>query len=589
MKFIKLYVRALNLLGHDKKKGWFLALANVALAMALFAEPVLFGKVIDTLSKASVNETSAIWDKVWPLLAAWTAFGLFTIVCSTLISLFADRLSHKRRHMVVSDYFEHVLQLPLAQQNTTHSGRLMKIMLQGTDALWWLWLSFFRDHLAAIVSLMVLIPLSLYINWRLAIVLIVLCAVFAMLTYMIIRKTQTLQQRVESHHSDMAAQVSDTLSNIPLVQSFARIQDEVSALRNISNRLLSVQLPVLSWWALVTVLNRSATTISILSIVILGTLLFTQGLISIGAIVTFIAFAAMIITKLEQTVNFIHRLAMDAPRIEDFFQMMDTSPEIQDHPQALNLGRAKGIIEFKNVCFSYDGKHAAINDLSFTVQAGQTIALVGSSGAGKSTALSLLYRAFDPQSGSITIDGIDIRNISLSSLRHNIGVVFQEPLLFNRSISENLLVGNPLADQQQLIRAAASAQALEFIAHQEYGFDTKIGERGRTLSGGERQRISIARVILKDPPILILDEATSALDSTTEKKLTQALENVTDNRSTLVIAHRLATIRRADNILVLEAGRIVESGTFDDLYQREGRFTHLVREQFTELPGKAAP
>ncbi len=588
MKLIKLYARALNLLGSDKKQGWFLAIANVALAMALFAEPVLFGHVIDELGKATSDAGASIWKNVWPLLAAWTGFGLFTIICSTLISLYADRLSHRRRHIAVSDYFEHVLQLPLAQQNATHSGRLMKIMLQGTDALWWLWLSFFRDHLAAIVSLLVLIPLALYMNWRLAIVLIVLCTVFALLTNFIIRKTQTLQQQVERHHSDMAEQVSDTLGNIPLVQSYARIQNEVAALKNISKRLLSAQLPVLSWWALITVLNRSATTISILFIVILGTWLFTQGLISIGAIVTFIAFAAMIITKLEQTVNFIHRLSMDAPRLADFFQMMDTSPEINDHAGSINLTKPKGIIEFKNVNFSYDVKHPAIKDLSFTVQAGQTIALVGSSGAGKSTALSLLYRVFDPQSGSITIDGINIKDISLSSLRHNIGVVFQEPLLFNRSISENLLVGNPDATQEQLINAAQSAQALDFITRQENGFDTKIGERGRTLSGGERQRISIARVILKNPPILILDEATSALDSTTETKLTQALEAVIQNRTTLMIAHRLATIRRADRILVMESGQIIESGTFDELFQQGGRFTQLVREQFTELPDRVA-
>lgn len=586
MKFLKLYTRVLNMLGPDKKQGWCLAIANVALACALFAEPVLFGKVIDTLGKATSDQGASIWSSVWPLLAVWTGFGLFTIICSTLISLYADRLSHHRRHVAVSDYFEHVIQLPLTQQNTTHSGRLIKIMLQGTDALWWLWLSFFRDHLTAIVSLLVLIPLALYMNWRLAIVLIVLCLIFALLTHFIIRKTQTLQKQVESYHSDMAAQVSDTLGNIPLVQSFARTKDEVSALKNISKRLLKVQLPVLSWWALATVLNRSATTISILSIVILGTWLFTRDLISIGAIVMFIAFAAMIISKLEQTVNFIHKLAMDAPRLEDFFQMMDTTPSIRDHADAVTLHRAKGLIEFKNVDFSYDAKHPAIHDLSFTVQAGQTVALVGSSGAGKSTALSLLYRAFDPQSGTICIDGIDIKKISLSSLRHNIGVVFQEPLLFNRSISENLLVGDPDATTEQLKAAAAAAQALDFIERQEKGFDTKIGERGRTLSGGERQRISIARVLLKNPPILILDEATSALDSATESKLTQALETVTKNRSTLIIAHRLATIRRADKILVMENGRIVDSGTFNELYQRGGRFTELVREQFTELPDR---
>ncbi len=588
MKFIHLYVRVLNLLGTDRKLGWILAIANVAFAMALFAEPVLFGMVIDTLTRTSAQPASLIWQKVWPLLLTWTGFGLFTIVCGTLVALFADRLAHHRRHIAMSDYFEHVLQLPLAQQNDTHSGRLMKVMLQGTDSLWWLWLSFFREHLAAFVSLLILVPFALYLNWRLALVLIVLCILFGLMTNFILQKTQKLQLQVEGHHSDMAEQVSDTLGNISLVQSFARIQQEVAALKSISNRVLSAQLPVLSWWAIVTVLSRSATTLSILTIVMLGTWLFTRDLISIGEIVTFIAFVTMIIGKLEQVVSFIHRLATDAPRLQDFFHVLDTTPSIHDAPDAIELVDPRGKIEFRDVVFSYDGKQPAVQHLNFTVQAGQTIALVGTSGAGKSTALGLLYRAFDPQSGSITIDGIDIRHIKLASLRHNIGVVFQESLLFNRSIEENLLVGDPDATQAQLVDAATRAQAIEFIERNPQGFEARIGERGRALSGGERQRLSIARVILKNPPILILDEATSALDSGTETRLTHALEEVSKNRSTLVIAHRLATIRRADNILVMEAGRIVEAGSFDELYQRGGRFTQLVREQFAAIPERNA-
>ncbi len=584
MKFIHLYLRVLNLLGTDRRLGWMLAIANVTFAMALFAEPVLFGMVIDKLTQASATQPSLIWVKVWPLLLAWGCFGLFTIVCGALVALVSDRLSHRRRHIAISDYFEHVLQLPLAQQSQTHSGRLMKVMLQGTDSLWWIWLSFFREHMASIVSLIILIPAAFYINWRLAIIMIVLCLLFGWMTNFILRKTQKLQEQVEGHHSDMAEQVSDTLGNISLVQSFARVQHEVIALKKISRRVLKAQYPVLSWWALVTVLSRSATTLSILSIVVLGTWLFTQSLISIGEIVTFIAFVTMIIGKLEQVVGFIHRLATDAPRLQEFFHVLDTTPAIHDKPDAIDLVHPRGEITFSDVVFSYDKKQPAVNHLNFTVAAGQTVAIVGTSGAGKSTALGLLYRAFDPLSGSITIDGIDIRDIKLTSLRHNIGVVFQESLLFNRSIAENLLVGNPEATPEQLIDAATRAQAIDFIENNPKGFDTKIGERGRALSGGERQRLSIARVILKNPPILILDEATSALDSETESRLTAALEEVARNRSTLIIAHRLATIRRADKILVMEAGKVVEMGTFEELYQRDGRFTQLVREQFAELP-----
>ena len=584
MGIVRLYSRALDLLGPDRRLGWVLAFANVALACALFAEPILFGRVIDALSLAPRSAASATWLMVWPLLLVWIGFGLFTIACSTAVALFSDRLAHRRRHAVLSSYVEHVLHLPLAQQSKTHSGRLMKIMLQGTDALWWLWLSFFRDHLAAIVSLIILVPVALYLNWLLACVLIVLCLMFGFLTHFILRKTQTLQHQIEGHHSDMAELTADTLSNIALVQSFARIQIEMQSLQQISQRVLGAQFPVLSWWALVTVLTRSATTISILCIIVLGAWLYTHSLITIGEIVTFVAFAGIIIARLDQVVAFVNKLAGDAPRLREFFEVLDTAPDIKDCPDAIDPGRCLGLVEFHRVYFSYAAQHPALSNLSFAIQPGQTLALVGASGAGKSTALSLLYRAFDPQSGSITIDGVDIRQFQLTALRRNIGVVFQEPLLFNRSIADNLRIGAPNASDEDLRAACADAQALEFIELQPDGFNTIIGERGRTLSGGERQRLSIARVLLKDAPILILDEATSALDTPTEANLLSALAAVTQTRSTLVIAHRLSTIRQADHILVMDAGKVIESGSFDSLYQQGGRFTEIMQQQYGLMP-----
>jgi ATP-binding cassette subfamily B protein len=313
---------------------------------------------------------------------------------------------------------------------------------------------------------------------------------------------------------------------------------------------------------------------------ILGVWLFTQSLITIGEIATFVAFASIIIGRLEQVIAFANKLSTDAPRLKEFFDVLDTAPEIQDLPNAIDPGRSIGLVEFHQVCFSYNHQQLAVDHVSFVMKPGQTLALVGASGAGKSTALSLLYRAFDPQSGFISIDGLDIRQFQLTALRRNIGVVFQEPLLFNRSIADNLRIGSPDASDDELRIACARAQALDFIEQQPDGFNTMIGERGRTLSGGERQRLSIARVLLKDAPILILDEATSALDTPTEASLLSALEAVTQTRSTLVIAHRLSTIRKADYILVMDAGKVVESGSFDGLYQQGGRFTKIMQQQY---------
>ncbi|HXW29604.1 MAG TPA: glucan ABC transporter ATP-binding protein/ permease [Xanthobacteraceae bacterium] len=586
MEFLRLYARVFSLLGPAARTGWLLALANAALAAAQFVEPVLFGRIIDALVGAP--STGAIG--LMPLLTAWASFGLFTIGCGVLIALYADRLAHRRRQAVLTSYFEHVLQLPLSFHGNTHSGRLIKVMLTGTDALWGLWLFFFREHCAAFVALLVLLPLSLALNWRLALLLMGLCGIFAALTTLVLGRTEKLQSSVERHYSDLAERASDTLTNVAVVQGFARVEAEVSGLKTLVERLLAAQIPVLSWWAVVAVLTRASTTITMLAIVLVGTWLHVQGLVSIGEIVTFMNLAAMLVGRLDQAASFTQRLFFAAPRLREFFEVLDTVPEVDERPDAIDPGRVRGLVAFKHVSFSYYGQVPAVIDLTFTAQPGEVIALVGATGAGKSTALALLHRAFDPQSGVITIDGVDIRDLKLSALRRNLGVVFQEAMLFNRSIAENLMVGKPDATLEELSAAAARAQALDFIALRRDGFEARAGERGRSLSGGERQRLSIARALLKDPPILILDEATSALDAATEHKLKAALDEVIKGRTTFVIAHRLATVRHATRILVFEAGRIVESGTFDELVGRGGRFAELARAQFLmEEPPAAAP
>jgi glucan exporter ATP-binding protein len=581
MSLIRLYGRVLESLGSEARLGWLLAIANVLLAVALFAEPVLFGWIIDALTNSQAAGTRAtVAPSIWPLLAAWVGFGLFTIVCSAFVALEADRLAHRQRQVVLTNYFDHIMQLPLTYHTGVHSGRLMKVMLQGTDALWRIWLGFFREHFASMVSLVVLLPLSLYLNWRLAILLFVLCVVFTILTTIVVRKTHGMQSEVEEHYSDLAERASDALGNVALVQSFVRIDAEVQDLRNVANRLLSAQMPVLSWWAIVSVMTRASTTITILAIFIVGIILHAQGLATIGEMVMFVNFATMLIAKLEQIVGFINSIFMEAPRLQQFYDVLDATPAVRDRPDAIDPGRLSGLVEFNDVSFSYDGKRAAVEDLSFVALPGQTIALVGPTGAGKSTAIALLHRAFDPQSGIIKIDGMDVRGLRLTALRRNIGVVFQEALLFNRSIAENLRVGKPDATEEEMRKAAERAQALDFIERGEHKFDTSAGERGRMLSGGERQRLSIARALLKDPPILILDEATSALDAVTEQKVNAALDEVMRGRTTFVIAHRLSTIRNATRILVFQNGKVVETGTFDELVARGGHFADLAKAQF---------
>jgi ATP-binding cassette, subfamily B, beta-glucan exporter len=580
MNFIRIYARVLKLLGNESKLAWGLAAANMALAAAQFAEPVLFGRIVDALAKAQGRDATPVWTDLLVLLGAWVSFGLFTICCGALVALHADRLAHRHRHVVMTGYFEHVLQLPLSFHGEVHSGRMMKIMLAGTDSLWWLWLGFFREHMAAFVSLLVLLPLSLMLNWRLAMLLIALCVVFTVFTTLVLRKAEAGQSEVERYYSDLAERASDALGNVALVQNYSRVEAEVLGLQSVVAKLLGAQMPVLSWWAICAVLTRASTTITVLSIFVVGIWLNIHHLTSVGEIVTFTSLAGLLIIRLEQAVGFANRLFLDAPRLREFFGVADTTPAVRDRSDAIDPGRVHGLVEFGDVSFSYDGKRHAVADLTFTALPGETIALVGPTGAGKSTALALLHRAFDPQSGTVKIDGMDVRGIKLAALRRNIGVVFQEMLLFNRSIAENLRVGKPDATDADLREAAARAQALDFIQSNEAGFEALVGERGRMLSGGERQRISIARALLKNPPVLILDEATSSLDAVTEAKLQAALEELMKDRTTFVIAHRLSTVRNATRILMFDHGRIIEMGTFDELIRKGGAFAELARAQF---------
>ena len=580
MKFLRIYLRVLQLLGPEKRLAWVLALAGVALAAANFIEPILFGRIIDSLANVQGGDRKLDWPVLMPLVTAWVGFGLFIIVASTVVSLYADRLSHRHYQAVRADYFEHILQLPLSYHTGTHSGRLMKVMITGTNTLWGMWLSFFREHFTSLVTLFILMPLTVFLNWRYALLLMGLAVVFALLIAYVLRKTEKLQSAVETHYTDIAERTSDTLGNIALIQSFARIDMEVTAMRKVGAEVLNVQMPVLWWWALATVLTKAATTITMLLILVLGIWFYVNGETTVGEIVMFMSFATMLIGKLEAVVHFANHMVMEGPRLQEYFDVLDTIPTVRDRPDAVDPGRLRGLVEFKDVSFSYDGKRPAVQDLNFTALPGETIAFVGATGAGKSTALALLHRVYDPQSGAVKIDGMDVRGLTLSGLRRNIGVVFQEALLFNRSIADNLRVGKPDATDEELLQACRRAQAIDIVERNPQGLEANAGERGRMLSGGERQRISIARALLKDPPILILDEATSALDALTEAKVQAALVEVMKGRTTFVIAHRLATIRNATRILVFESGRIIEAGTFDELVRFGGHFAELARTQF---------
>lgn len=579
MEFFRVYGRVIGLLRAEKGLAITLAIANIAVAGLQFYEPVLFGKVIDLLSTARDRPVDLLWRDAREILGLWALVGIGGIVANMVVSLQADRMAHRRRLGAMATYFEHLLLLPFSFHNAQHSGRLIKIMLTGVDNLFGIWLSFFRENLATLVALFVMLPLSMFMNWRLGLLLLVLILFFAVTNVWVVSRTDRLQKKVEDLHSELAGRAGDALGNISLIQSFVRLGAETSEMHRIIGQTLQAQFPVLNWWALLSVMTRAASTVTVIAIFVLGTWLYTRGEATVGEIVSFMGFATMLIGRMDQASGFVSRIFFQMPSLGDFFRVLDSQSSVPDKPNGIDIGRARGDVEFDDINFSYDGKRPALVHFSLKVPAGSTVAFVGPTGAGKSTALSLLHRMWDAQSGVIRIDGVDHRDIKLESLRRNIGVVFQDSTMFYRSIADNLRIGKPDATQAELEEAAKLAEAHDFIMRQPQGYETLVGERGTTLSGGERQRLAIARALLKNPPILILDEATSALDSVTEARIQKALKILMQGRTTFVIAHRLSTIRDADQVVVFEHGRVVEQGGYQALLAERGAFARLVATQ----------
>ncbi len=582
MRFFKTYGRVLGLLGRDIRVAGFLAFANLIVAGLQFLDPVLFGRVVNLLSRSDSMPRDQMWHEAALLLGVWVAVGIGGIVSNIVVALQTERLAHRHRITAMGRYFKHVLALPLSFHGATHSGRIIKGMLTGTDGLFGTWLVFFRDQLSTILSAVVLLPMTLFLNWRLGLVLIVLVAVFLVFTAIVVKKTETAQRAVEGLNSSLAGTAQDAISNVMVVQSFTRLSAEARLFSDIANQVIKHQFPVLNWWALVNVMTRASSTLAVIAIVVVGTWLHVHGMASVGEIVSFMGIAMLLIGRLETAASFVSSLFFKLPALEDFFRTLDERSSVPEKDDARTLWAPRGEVRFENVSFAYPASGATVlTDVSFKARQGSCIALVGQTGAGKSTAMTLLQRLWDPTSGRITIDGQDLRDITLDSLRSNIGVVFQESLLFNRSIRDNLLVGKPDATDDELEQACRMADAHEFSERQAQGYDTVIGERGTSLSGGQRQRVAIARALLKNPPILILDEATSALDAATEARVGKALKTLMAGRTTFIIAHRLSTVRDADEILVFDNGRIVEQGGFDSLLARRGRFADLVETQLS--------
>ncbi|KIQ05841.1 MULTISPECIES: glucan ABC transporter ATP-binding protein/ permease [Rhizobium/Agrobacterium group] len=568
MTLFQVYSRALRYLANNKWRVTIVVIANVILAAITIAEPVLFGRIIDAISSGS-DATN--------ILILWAAFGVFNTIAYVAVAREADRLAHGRRASLLTEAFGRIISMPLSWHHQRGTSNALHTLLRASETLFGLWLEFMRTHLATFVALLLLIPTAISMDLRLSFVLMGLGTVYWFIGKWVMERTKEGQASVEEHYHSVFAHVSDSISNVSVLHSYNRIEAETKALKSFTERLLSAQYPVLDWWAFASALNRTASTLSMMIILIIGTVLVKNGELRVGDVIAFIGFANLLIGRLDQMRAFATQIFEARAKLVDFFKLEDSVQEREEPSGAIELGQVSGKIEFRNVNFGFANTKQGVHDVSFTANAGETVAIVGPTGAGKTTLINLLQRVYDPNGGQIFVDGVDISTVTRQSLRHSIATVFQDAGLLNRSIRDNIRLGREAATDDEVAQAAAAAAATDFIDSRLNGYMTQVGERGNRLSGGERQRIAIARAVLKNAPILVLDEATSALDVETEARVKDAVDALRKNRTTFIIAHRLSTVRDADQVLFMDNGRIVEKGTFDELSMRGGRFSSLLR------------
>jgi ATP-binding cassette, subfamily B, bacterial len=510
------------------------------------------------------------------ILAIALAGAVSSYTENYLTTSVGQRVMHDLRRML----YHHIQRLSLAYHDQKQTGDLISRVTSDIDAIQSLISSVLLGMLANILTLIGMIGVMLYLNWKFTLIALSIAPLLFLVVFSFTRRIKQASRAVRKKEGALVSVLQEVLSSMLVVQAFTREDYEQRRFEKQSIESVEMALRARSLKARLPPLVELIVAVGTCLVVWYGARLVIGGQLSVGELVVFFLYLGKMYKPMRELSKMTDTISKAVVGFERIKEVLETDMIVRDRRGAHNAPRFKGQIEFDHVSFEYDKKTPLLKDISLKIEPGQIAAIVGPTGAGKTTIVSLIPRFYDPISGRVKIDGSDVRDFRVKSLRQQISFVLQESLLFRATIWQNIAYGKPEATREEIMRAAELANAHEFIEKMPDGYDTMVGERGATLSGGQRQRIAIARAIIRNAPILVLDEPTSGLDPASEELVIDALNRLMEGKTSIVIAHRLTTIKRADIIFVINEGQLIESGTHDELIARGGLYSEFYELQF---------
>lgn len=560
-----------------EKKLLFLIFAFTIIdSLIVVTIPYIIGTSVDVIAKSVDSiEFSKLIVMTSMLAGAYIADGTISLINSWLMAGISQRIVKTMR----TDLFKKLQSLPISFFDTHSNGDIMSRLSNDIDNISSVIAQSTVQLFSGLISIIGTLIAMILLNITLTIVSLITVPLVFMLTKVIAKKTKVLFKDQQTYLGKLNGQIEESISGIEVVKAFNHEESLIEEFYNINEKLRKVGIKAQIWSGFLMPIMNVINNVGFVAIAWTGGILAVKGIINVGMITSFISYSKQFTRPLNDLGNIFNNLQSGVAGAERVFDILAESEEVEDVENASALSDVQGEVIFDNVSFGYTKEKLILKNVSFRVEAGESIALVGPTGAGKTTIVNMVTRFYDVNAGTIYIDGSDIRNYKRDSLRKVFGIVLQDTYLFSGTIKENIRYGNPMAKDEEIIKASKMANAHSFIKRLPKGYDTVLEESGGNLSQGQKQLLTIARAILAKPSILILDEATSSVDTRTELKIQEAMLNVMEGHTTFIIAHRLSTIRDADRIMFIDDGMIVEEGNHEDLMRKKGRYFEMYNSQ----------